>query len=170
MAGDLFPVLWLSGPSGVGKSTVGWEIHTQLPHTGFVDADQLGLTAPLSPDDPGNHRVKARNLAGMWPAYRSVGAQRLVVSGILETRAFARIYAEAMPGVELTVCRLRVTSRELRERIHRRGWLTHLAEASVREAEAMDRNDFADLCVDTTGRSAVAVARLVLEQAGGWSG
>ncbi|MCK2241522.1 MULTISPECIES: AAA family ATPase [unclassified Crossiella] len=164
MAGDRFPVLWLCGPSGVGKSTVGWEIHTQLPGTGYVDTDQLGLCSPVPADDPANHRIKAANLAAMLPAYRTVGREGLIVSGILENATVARRYTGALPGAAVTLCRLRVRATELRDRIHRRGWLTELAEAAVREAEAMDRNDFADLCVDTTGLSTVAVARLVLER------
>ncbi|GAA2787053.1 hypothetical protein GCM10010452_14140 [Crossiella cryophila] len=157
-------MLWLCGPSGVGKSTVGWEIHTQLPRTGYLDTDQLGLCSPVPADDPANHRVKAANLAAMWSAYRTVGRDGLIVSGILESATVARGYTSALPGAAVTLCRLRVRSRELRDRIHRRGWLTELADASVRAAEAMDRDDFADVCVDTTGLSAVAVARLVLER------
>lgn len=36
-------VLWLCGPSGVGKSSVGWEMFTQLSRmgvkAGFVDSE-----------------------------------------------------------------------------------------------------------------------------------
>jgi hypothetical protein len=34
--GDLIPVLWLCGPPGVGKTTVGWEIFTQLTRDGIA--------------------------------------------------------------------------------------------------------------------------------------
>ena len=47
---DLIPVLWLCGPPGIGKSTVGWEIFTQLTQAGieagYVDIDQLGICIP----------------------------------------------------------------------------------------------------------------------------
>ena len=50
------PVLWLCGPSGVGKSTVGWAIFDQLSRTGvrsaFLDLDQVGLCYPAPADDP----------------------------------------------------------------------------------------------------------------------
>ncbi len=43
-------VLWLYGPAGVGKTTVGWEIFSRLTRTGvaaaFVDIDQLGMCYP----------------------------------------------------------------------------------------------------------------------------
>ena len=44
VSGELIPVLWLCGPPGVGKSTVGWEIFTQLTgagiEAGYVDIDR----------------------------------------------------------------------------------------------------------------------------------
>jgi DNA-binding NtrC family response regulator len=44
------PVLWLNGPSGVGKSTVAFAIFRQLNDAGtksaFVDVDQVGLCYP----------------------------------------------------------------------------------------------------------------------------
>jgi adenylylsulfate kinase-like enzyme len=54
------PLLWLIGPSGVGKSSVGWAIFTQLHRsgikTGYVDLDQLGLCYPqLSSRDGEGH-------------------------------------------------------------------------------------------------------------------
>ncbi|WP_158882189.1 AAA family ATPase [Amycolatopsis anabasis] len=170
MGAGPFPLLWLCGPSGVGKSTVGWEIYTQLGRegvqAGYLDADQLGLSFPVPDDDPPNHRVKARNLGAVWPNFRSAGARCLIVSGILESPEAVRIYADSTAGTAWTLCRLRVGHPELRERILRRGWLTHLADDSVRDAEALERGDFADLCVDTGGLSAAEVARRVRERTG----
>ncbi len=43
MGNALVPVLWLYGPAGVGKTTVAWELFTQLTRggtpTGYVDID-----------------------------------------------------------------------------------------------------------------------------------
>jgi len=73
-------VLWLGGPSGVGKSTVGWELHQLLDGTAYVDTDQLGLCYPETAADPCSHRLKARNLGGdpaRLPVRGCVGADRL---------------------------------------------------------------------------------------------
>ena len=92
------------------------------------------------------------------------------MSGGVGIRDAFREYADLVPGTALTLCRLRVGPAELRARIVRRGWLTELADEAVREAELLDRNDFADLCVDTDGLSVTEVARLVRARAGGWPG
>jgi adenylylsulfate kinase-like enzyme len=42
---DRVPVLWIAGPGGVGKSTVSWQIFTELAAAGnpvaFADSDQF---------------------------------------------------------------------------------------------------------------------------------
>ncbi|MFD9889261.1 AAA family ATPase [Amycolatopsis sp. NPDC059027] len=168
-----FPLLWLHGPSGVGKSTVAWEIFAELgrsgPRTAYADIDQLALCYPADGDDPGNDRLKAANLAAVWPILREAGARCLVVSGILDTADAVRAYVDRLPGVALTSCRLRADEAELRNRIVTRGWQTQLADAAVRHAEALDRADIGELCVDTGGLSAVDVARLVRAKTG-WPG
>ncbi|WP_416529803.1 hypothetical protein [Streptomyces coelicoflavus] len=50
MSGEPFPVLWLCGPPGVGKTTVAWELYSRLGRDGiggaFVDVDQVGICYP----------------------------------------------------------------------------------------------------------------------------
>ncbi len=166
------PLLWLCGPSGVGKTTVGWEIFTQVDAAGFttcyLDIDQVGLCYPAPADDPDNHRIKRRNLGATWPTFRATGAQCLVVSGIVESRELAHSYAELLPGTALTLCRLRVGHEELRRRFIQRGWRTDLVDDTVKDAEALEYSNVADLCVDTDGLSVPDVAASVRQHAGGW--
>jgi hypothetical protein len=168
---DAVPFLWLCGPSGVGKTTVGWEIFSQLDRAGipvgYLDADQIGLCYPELSDDGGNQRLKARNLGALWPNYRAAGVRCFVFSGGVDTAERAAGYVAAVPGAAVTVCRLRVDHAELRARLIHRG-LSGYLDDYVDEADALDRSDFADLCVDTGGRSVVEVARLVRAEAGGW--
>ncbi|MGP3971186.1 hypothetical protein [Streptomyces sp. 6N223] len=165
----LLPLLWLTGPSGVGKSSAGFEIFTQLGRegipAGYLDADQLGLCYPTPPHDPENHRVKARNLGAMAPVLREAGARCLVFSGGVQHADEARAYAEAVPGAALTVVRLRVAIKELRARFLGRGWMTELLAENEAVAAALDRSDFADVTIDTAGLSVPGTARLVRERA-----
>jgi hypothetical protein len=179
MNSGLIPFLWLCGPSGVGKSSVGWEVFQQVRREGgecaYLDADQIGLCYPATADDPENHQVKSRNLGAMWPNYREAGARCLVLSGLAPSLDTVRAYAGRLPGTSLTLCRLRAGHEELRERFLGRaqaaeGWRAELVDEAIRDAEAMDREDFADLCVDTDGLSVADVAGLVRKQAGEWPG
>ncbi|WP_158674743.1 adenylyl-sulfate kinase [Streptomyces hoynatensis] len=166
------PLLWLYGPSGVGKSTVGWEIFRQLHEAGtraaYVDADQLGLAWDPPADDPGHHRLKAANLGAVWAGFRAAGARCLVFSGFVEDRDTARHYAAQVPDAALTLCRLRAGAAELRSRIVGRGWQTHLADEVVRDAPLLERDDFSDVHVDTDALPVPEVARRVRRAAGNW--
>ncbi|MEO6086717.1 MAG: hypothetical protein ABIQ18_26745 [Umezawaea sp.] len=172
MTRDPVPFLWLCGPSGVGKSSVGYALFDQLGKAGtataYVDLDQLGLCYPAPADDPDNNRLKARNLGEVWAGFRAAGAQCLVVSGLVDDAEEVRRHADLVPGTALTVCRLRVGDDELRGRIARRGSLLHLTEGNVRNAAELDRSDFADLVVDTAGVSIAEVVARV--RAADWPG
>lgn len=166
------PVLWLCGPSGVGKTTVAWEIYTRLARAGtdvgYVDIDQLGMCFPEPDGDPGRHRVQARNLDAVVAAHRAAGARCVVVSGVVDPAHGA--YPELTPHAALTVCRLRADAGELTRRLlERQGAPAVLAE-TLAEAEAMDANDIGDLCLDTTGRSVADTVALVEGRAAGWMG
>jgi hypothetical protein len=187
--GERVPFLWLCGPSGVGKSSVGYEIFRQVYQSGikagYLDFDQVGICYPGPADDPANHRVKAQNLGAVWPTYRAAGARCLIAAGGVETLETVRQYAEMAPDTDLTLCRLRAGDDKLTERIFRRGLgrgpvapgplasrpaqqLAALAAEAAREATELDAADFADLCVDTGHRSVQRVARLIRDLAGGW--
>ncbi|MEV4176678.1 hypothetical protein [Nonomuraea sp. NPDC049709] len=166
------PVLWLSGPTGVGKSSVGWEVFAQLTRDGvkaaFVDTDQISLCYPMP--EAMTHRIRARSLAAMWPHFRQEGMRCLVLSGFVDTLDEVREYTALLPEAALTLCRLRVDSAELKERFLGRGWRPELVAEAVAEADRLDRSEYADLVVDTGGLAVPEAARLVRERAEGWPG
>jgi cytidylate kinase len=166
------PFLWLYGPSGVGKSTVGWEVFRLLGAAGlnsaFVDADQLGLCYPAFEDDPDNHRLKAANLAAAWQAYRAAGAEYLILSGYVANAEEVRLYAEAVPGTALTLCRLRASRAVLEERFLRRGWLVQYVAQTLEEADVLDGSELTGAVVETDGLSAERIAQQICGSAGVW--
>jgi len=168
MSPEHLPVLWIWGPPGVGKTTVGWEIRSELAAAGitagYVDIDQLGMSEPAPADDPHRYRLKASNLAAVIPNYGAVGAQILVVSGTGGIEQ-ARTLAES-PAV--TLCRLRLDHDELRIRLSDRGWDPELVALAIAEATRLDASTTADVVVDTTGLSVADVVRSLREQVGGW--
>jgi adenylylsulfate kinase-like enzyme len=166
-------VLWLHGPAGVGKTTVGWEIFSRLTRTGvaaaFVDIDQLGMCYPEQPSDPGRHLLQARNLAAVVGNFAAAGARSVIVAGVVDP---ARgVPADVIPGAALVSCRLRADAAELRRRFVERSGDHADPEAIddlLREAAALDANNGAGLCVDTSTMSAIAVADDVVRRCGGW--
>jgi hypothetical protein len=96
------PVLWLIGPSGVGKSTVGFELFGQVERAGtragYLDLDQVGLCYPARPDDPENHRVKAAGLAAVWPNFRADFADLCVDTDGVPVPEVARLVRERTGG------------------------------------------------------------------------
>jgi hypothetical protein len=172
------PVVWLAGPTAVGKSTVGFALHLRLRREGlpaaYVDVDQLGFGGD------GGHGVKSRNLAAVRRTFRAVGARVLVVTGGLEDDAALATYTAAIPAATFTVLRLRAGRDELVRRALRRGaghgWrqpgdpllgrsadaLRAIADAAARSGAALTGG--AD--VDTDGRTAGQVTDAVRDLAG----
>src|SRR4030088_647613 len=118
------PVLVITGPVGSGKSTIAAEAgellrKANLPHA-VVDPARIRGSWPPPPADPWNERVLHRTLAAMWSNFRDAGAQRLILSRVLETRGLLQPIAEAVPGAEMTVIRMRVRLEALQKRIRSR--------------------------------------------------
>ena len=71
-------VVFLGGASGVGKTSVGFEMHAQLTAADVahcvIEGDFLDLAHP----PPWKHQLAERNLAAMWNNYRALGYSRLI--------------------------------------------------------------------------------------------
>lgn len=111
----------ICGPTGVGKSTVGFGLFNNLLADGrtaaYLDLQQLGFLADLPDDAPGGHEVVAGCVADLWEQYRAVGAQDLVLTGQVEQAADVQRYRDALGATSLVVCRLRTSQEALRDRI-----------------------------------------------------
>src|ERR1700738_3945580 len=76
------PVLVITGPVGVGKSTIANEAawllrQADIPHA-LVELERSEQCGPVPADDLWNERVSHRNLACMWANFRQAGADRLI--------------------------------------------------------------------------------------------
>ena len=192
MASSSLSVLWICGPSGVGKSTVGWELYRRTLSASrvrgaYVDLDQISFCRPEPNDDVDNHRVKMANLSAMWSNFRSSGAGFLVITGIVDDHDTIAAYRRRLVGSTLTVCRLRVNAEELRDRIFLRSagvgpplagdslkgrgdeYLSRFAKVSAENAIQIDEADIGDFCVDTDGLSVGDVVEAVRSTAQ-WAG
>ena len=179
-------VLLVCGAAAVGKSAAAFDVYLRKLRAGvaaaYLDLDQVGFMSPVPTDDPGGHRLKARNLADLWRTFHAAGARCLILSGPVPDKRAAAGYAGALPAARLTVCRLHAGPAELAHRISRRGqglnsWAqpgdpllgkpeAHLrlaAAESAAEAETLERSNLGDLRIDTDGRTVSEVAGLIAQ-------
>jgi predicted kinase len=166
------PVLVITGPVGVGKSTIANEAawllrQADVPYA-LVDLDRIEQCWPVPADDPWNERVSHRNLACMWANFRHAGADRLIFVRVLEARSLLRRVAEAVPGAQITVVRLRASLAVLQERIRSReasdpDWFLG---AATHTAEVFEQVQVEDHLVDNEDRPAAVVAEEVLHRVG----
>lgn len=151
----------------------------------LLDLDQVGFLRPAHARDPGGHRLKAGNLAGIWRNFSASGARRLVLLGPLDRPEAAEIYRAALPETAITLCRMGVGRARLEERILRRGRgetpadlagdglkgrsrqaLVEVCDRAWAEAVALERSGAADFSVDTDDRSGPEIAEEILGRSG----
>jgi adenylylsulfate kinase-like enzyme len=163
---ETLPLLWLCGPPGSGKSTVGFQLYSQLVEAGaavsYVDIDQLGICFTDRPSDPHRYRLKARNLRKVAAGHQAAGARCVVVSGVVDPSL--GVPRDELDVIAVTVGRLRADSEEIVRRYRQRtGSDDGLAE-TLEEAEQYDASEYADFVIDTTAIAAPEVVRRIREQ------
>jgi DNA polymerase III delta prime subunit len=173
------PLLILSGPPGVGKTTVSWEIFDQLIAEGhapaLADLDLLGASWPVPADDPYNDRLKALNLRTTWQNFSAAGARCLIAAGVVESRETLTLYSGAIPSARTTLCRLHAGNAELAGRIAGRGrergsGVGRMIDRAVELSTQLVAANVDDIVVDTNNRTVAEVARQIRFDAGNWPG
>jgi hypothetical protein len=150
-------VLVVTGPVGVGKTTVGWEIAEVLEERDirycFFDPDALHFH-PRPPDDRFGYRVSLAALDAAWPL---MGVERLIIPIVVERRSALDHFADA----EVTVVRLTAPADVLEQRIRKReigaGLDWHLARSAELTAH-WSEHPVEDFVVETEGRTVREIA------------
>jgi hypothetical protein len=113
-------VLFLGGRSGVGKSSVGYEIHEQLSAAAvrhcLIEGDNLDMAYP----PPREHGLAERNLAAMWANYRDLGYRRMVYTNTDSVRFVDELTAAMGDGPLVTAVLLTADDATARQRLARR--------------------------------------------------
>jgi adenylylsulfate kinase-like enzyme len=173
MMGKSVPVMLITGPMGVGKTSVAAEVSEQLDEAGIahalVDIDSLRWCYPRKQYDPFRIGLAMRNLAALWNNFHAIGAERLVLADVIEERAHLLRYQRAIPNAELCIVRLQAPLETLEHRLRQReigsGLTRHLQRAEVL-AERMEQAHIEDILIDTKNRTVAAIAREILDSCG----
>ena len=153
------PILIISGPVGVGKTSSGEELSEVLdergiPHT-FVDFDQLGYTYPRVPEDPWSNGLGFKI------------ARNLVVSSVVEDWDFVKGIEQAIPDAEVKTVQLFASPESLVSRVEKReigsglDWHRNrsLELLKLLQAESVPR----DFTVQSYGKSIIEIAQELFE-------
>jgi len=167
------PVLIVSGPVGVGKTSVAHEMFDQLfgrdiTHA-VIDLDSLDTCWPFGEGDPFNEQMAMRNLAAIWSNFATAGVDRAVIARVVESRRDLAAYEQAIPGAEIGVCQLTAEVPTLRERLGRReagSSYKFLVNRAAELAESLERFGPADFVVQTGRRPLADIAIEALAKAG----
>ena len=171
MAEHPIPLLILSGPIGVGKSTVGDEVSVFLtrqdvPHT-FVDLDALAQTFPRPADDPYGSRLALQNLADLWRNCYAAGARNIIVARVVETVEELKGIVAAIPNSRATLCHLRADKTALQDRVKKRevGSLLDWHLKRTQElALSLERTSPFDFAIETSGHTPPVIAQEIFER------
>ena len=119
----MVPVLLVTGPVGVGKTTVLHEADSFLIEAGVchatVELEEIARCWPKAIESSRASFV-CQNLATLWSNFAVVGASRLLLSGLVERRSEVERVATAVPGADVTVVRLHAPLPVLEQRIRLR--------------------------------------------------
>jgi energy-coupling factor transporter ATP-binding protein EcfA2 len=173
-------ILLITGPAGVGKSTLCWEMGAMLAEAGVahvaIESDELDRVFPkpgaeeLSPLAPGARDVSQLNLAALWGTYRALGHTRLIMSGVMLHVGFDKSWIlAAIPDAKIIVVRLRAGDEALLARLDRRetgAGRDAQIERSLRQARRL-AGEATDgfVIVETDGRTPAELAGEVLAKA-----
>lgn len=172
-------VLLIGGRSGVGKTTIGWEVSARLRAAAVahvvVDGDFMGQAHPAPEDDPDRSRITERNLTAVWGNFAALGHCRLVyVNTLCVLPETAGMFRRAM-GVNVRMIRVLLTASDATaaRRLTGRELGSELKEGlavSHRKARLLDARVPSDTVrVATDERSVMDIAGEVAAMTG-WAG
>jgi len=164
-------LLFISGPVGVGKTTVASELSSlleigEIPHT-FVDLDALTYTFPRNASDPFGNELALENLVGLWQNSRKRHSKNLIIPRVIEHKDQVVKISDALGIPAPVVCRLTASNETLLERVRTREIGSNLKWHEKRSLELsaiLDKGKLEDFCITTDGRSITEIATDIMNR------
>lgn len=165
--------IFVNGTVGVGKSTLADALGAaERGCHAVIDLDAIRRLSPAPSSDRFNHELELLNLRSLAGNYRTAGAKRFIIAGVIEAQAEIPRYVDALGSEGMFVCRLVARPGVLESRLrfrHRndpRGLFWHLDRveelSNILEAANID-----DLVLDSSDIPSVELAATV-RRAAGW--
>ncbi|MEO3763255.1 hypothetical protein [Streptomyces sp. B8F3] len=169
-------VLLIGGRSGVGKSSVGYEVSALLRAAdvghALIEGDALDHLHPAPPGDPDRALLTERNLAAVWGTYAALGCRRLIYTNTAcvlagESGLYARALGEDTRFVRVLLTASEATARARLSGRERGSELAHQVRRSAFTARLLAAQAAADTVrVGTDGREVAEIAGEVVDAAG----
>jgi hypothetical protein len=178
---EMTKVLLITGPAGVGKSTLNWEVSAQLTAAGLrhaaIETDELDRLFPLPFASelerlrPGMNDISEINLASIWGNYRALGCDRLLLSGVMVFIGEAlKWISSAIPNADFTVVRLLASNATLLSRLEKREIGPGIEDQMRRTLQQADQiaavSSAGAIELQTDGKSPQELATALLNQIG----
>ncbi|MFJ6570542.1 AAA family ATPase [Streptomyces sp. NPDC091292] len=167
-------LLLIGGGSGVGKTSVAWEVSELLQAADtahcLVEGDFLDQIHPAPADDPHRTAITERNLSAIWANYTALGQRRLIYTNtvsVLEGEMIRRAMRDCT--IRTTYILLTAEESTVRERLARREigsqLIAHIERSLRMKGHLDERAPAGTVCIGTDGRSVEEIARQVVEAA-----
>jgi predicted kinase len=172
--GTDYSLLLIGGRSGVGKTSVGWEVSAQLQAASvahcFIEGDFLDQAHPAPADDPNRTELTRRNLAALWHNYAGLGYRRLVYTNTVSVLERDLVVGAMGGTVTTTAVLLTVDDEIANQRLSGREiasqYEAHVARGTAAARYLQGAAPPWVLRVQTDGRSVIEVARDVVGRTG----
>ena len=159
------PVLIISGPVGVGKTSVSEEVSNLLlakniSHT-LIDVDALAETYPRPIDDRFGTKLTLKNLSDIWKNCLSAGSKNLILARVIETENCIEEFASTLPNTNIKVCQLSAQDSILRLRVRKReigSGLEWHEKRSLELAASLAHKSPANFKIETDNKTIVEIA------------
>ena len=170
---SVIAVAVITGPVGVGKSTVlqeadGLLVSAGIPHATVELENIARFWGPKAWEGGTRRDVGFRNLASVWANYSAAGADRLLLSLLMERHSDLLPVHEAIADARITVVRLHAPLAVIEERVRLREETAPEPELTAARwwVSRMEGSTFADHLVDNGDRPPRQTAAEVLRRLG----
>jgi hypothetical protein len=160
MGAELRPgyLIFVNGPCGIGKTSVGWGLLDLIYSSVLLDGDNFGAVNPFDLEDPAREPYLLRTLGLVMRHHLSAGYANLILPYVFSGPSCYEALIKEIPKDSLIVRKFRLDASQdaIKQRIRERGSVDEDWElrrfAELRELFETRWHDPEEIVVDTTNK------------------